>query len=224
MSYNVLIVEDDLTLLKGLTIALQGEGLLIKTESSFQKARSILGQKDFDLMILDVNLPDGDGLNLLTEIRQTHKQMAIIMLTARDLEMDIVTGLELGANDYITKPFSLAVLKARVHNQLRSKSQKGSKIYQSGNYYFDFDQSIFHVSNERIYLSKTEERLLRYLVEHRHIILKRDQIIDYLWLESNKEFVEENSLSVVIKRLRDKLGKAHPIETVYGIGYQWKEI
>ncbi|MBG9979736.1 response regulator transcription factor [Facklamia lactis] len=223
MSQNILIVEDDLTLLKGLEIALHDEGLFFQTASTLQKARVILNYTDIDLLILDVNLPDGDGLNFLTEIRKTHKQMAIIMLTARDLEIDIVTGLELGANDYITKPFSLAVLKARVHNQLRTQFQAESHIYQSRNYYFDFDQSIFQVSNEMIYLSKTEERLLRYLVEHRNSVLQRDQLIDYLWFDSNKEYIEENSLSVVIKRLRNKLGIEHSIKTVYGIGYQWKE-
>ena len=148
------------------------------------------------------------------------------MLTANDMETDIVTGLELGADDYITKPFSLAVLRARVKARIRSIEKKEFVGYQSERFCFNFQEMMYKVSGEQIELSKTEQKLLRLLIENKGIILERSVLIDRIWTDG-ADYVDENALSVVIKRLRDKIEeiptKPQYIKTVYGIGYKWEE-
>lgn len=174
------------------------------------------------LVLLDVNLPDGSGFDFLKEIKQT-QNIPVILLTVNDLETDIVTGLELGAEDYITKPFSLAILRARVNTQLRRLTENtGSQREVIDDYIFDFGQMEFYHKKEKVELSKTEQRLLKMLVENRGITLSRESLIDRIWTDG-AEYVDENALSVCIKRLRDKLGGEDYIKTVYGIGYVWRE-
>ena len=152
--------------------------------------------------------------------------MPIILLTANDMETDIVTGLELGADDYITKPFSLAVLRARVKARIRSIENKEFVGYQSERFLFNFQEMTYMVSGKQIELSKTEQKLLRLLIENKGIVLKRSVLIDRIWTDG-AEYVDENALSVAIKRLRDKIEdvptKPQIIKTVYGIGYKWEE-
>lgn len=147
------------------------------------------------------------------------------MLTANDMETDIVTGLEMGADDYITKPFSLAVLRARVATQLRRMEDKEGRPDEGwicdGNYRFHFTKMLFFHGEELVELSKSEQKLLRFLVENRGITLSRDRLLDCIW-SVDAAFVDENTLSVTVKRLRDKLGAQDKIKTVYGIGYRWE--
>ena len=222
---EILLVEDDKTLSYGLCMALSSEQIHVDTCFNLKFAKEALKKKAYDLVILDVNLPDGSGIDLLKEIR-AQSLMSVILLTANDTEMDVVTGLELGADDYIVKPFSLAILRARVQNQLRkicSQSNHQKAIYQFGELEFDFIHMIFLKNGQPIELSKTEQKLLRYLVENKGITLTRAQMIDYIW--SNELYVDENALSVTVKRLRDKIedgtSKTQYIKTIYGIGYTW---
>ena len=171
-----------------------------------------------DLVILDVNLPDGSGLDLCREIRKS-SHVPIIFLTANDMEIDIVTGLESGADDYITKPFSLAVLRARVNAVTRRRLSDGSQ-FEFGNYFFDFDNMKFLDDGVPVELSKTEQRLLKLFVQNMGQTLSRELLLQRIWSDG-AEFVEENALSVTVKRLRQKLPDA-PIRTVYGIGYVWE--
>ena len=143
----------------------------------------------------------------------------MILLTANDMETDIVTGLELGADDYITKPFSLAVLRARVNTQLKRKSMK-AQTFVSGKYSFDFDSMRFYAEGSPVELSKTEQKLLRILTDHAGSAVRRSELVDRIWTDGS-EYVDENALSVTVKRLRDKLDAAEYIRTVYGIGYMW---
>ena len=163
-----------------------------------------------------MNLPDGSALDLLREVRQG-EAVPVILLTANDLEMDVVTGLESGADDYITKPFSLAILRARVNAQLRRRV-KFSCVELDG-FRFDFERMAFWKNGEPIELSKTEQKLLRLLVENRGQTLTREQLLDRIW--DGGAFVDENALSVAVRRLRTKLGDA-PVKTVYGLGYTWE--
>lgn len=176
------------------------------------------------LIILDINLPDGNGLDYLRELKKMY-HIPVILLTANDMETDIVTGLETGADDYITKPFSLAVLRARVNARIRSREDEKLELYQSGRFQFDFQQMLYIVSGVQMELSKTEQKLLRLLIENRGMTLERSVLIDRIWTDG-AEYVDENALSVVIKRLRDKLeevpAKPRYIKTVYGIGYKWE--
>ena len=173
----------------------------------------------FDLLIFDVNLPDGSGLELLRERRQNGDVTPAILLTANDLELDEVTGLEAGADDYITKPFSLAVLRARVNAQLRRSVPVNQDRIELNGFLFDFARLEFSKGGALIDLSKTEQRLLRLLVENRGRTLPRELLLDKVW--DGGAFVDENALSVAVRRLRAKLGNA-PIKTVYGVGYTWE--
>ena len=179
------------------------------------------------LILLDINLPDGSGLDFLQSIKRDCPDCPVILLTANDTDGDIVNGLELGADDYITKPFSLSVLRARVNTQLRKaaamseKEKDNEHVYRKEPYVFDFDRMKFMVDGKEIELSKTEQKLLRILVENAGMNMRRELLLDRVWSDG-AEYVDENALSVSIKRLRDKLGAEHAIRTVYGIGYRWE--
>ena len=229
---KILIVEDDKSLAAGLCRALQSEEIEAASCGSLKEATQQLSrqqEKDqYALVLLDVNLPDGNGFDFLQEIKKKYG-IAVIMLTANDMEIDIVTGLELGADDYITKPFSLAVLRARVATQLRRVREQAETMQSAhreqviviDDYRFDFVRMEYYHGKEQVELSKTEQKLLRLFVENRGISLKRESLLDHIW-SSEAEFVDENALSVTVKRLRDKLGAQDRIKTVYGIGYRFE--
>ena len=220
---DLLIVEDDPTLGEGIRLALQAPELRPQLCRSLADAGELLSRRSFDLLILDINLPDGNGLDLLRALRR-ESEVPVILLTANDLETDIVAGLELGADDYITKPFSLAVLRARVNAQLRRSAPKASQILTVGPFAFDFEQMNFRRDGRGVELSKTEQKLLRVLVENRGHAVPRATLVDRVWTDG-ADFVEENALSVTVKRLRSKLeadpSKPEYLKTVYGIGYTW---
>lgn len=219
--HEILVVEDDIALSNGIAMALRNQQIHVVQCYSLLAARKHLEANSTGLVILDINLPDGSGLDLLRELCR-ERTVLVILLTANDTEMDIVTGLESGADDYITKPFSLAVLRARVNTQLRKLEAAG--FFQQGCYRFDFDKMQFYKNAVPIELSKTEQKLLRLLVENKGITLERGNLIDRVWTDG-AEYVDENALSVTIKRLRDKLedvpSRPAHIKTVYGIGYTW---
>ncbi len=220
---RILLVEDDAALAHGIALALSAGEREIVTAESAAAARLRRAERAFQLIILDVNLPDGSGLDLLREWRAQGDAVPVILLTANDLEMDEVIGLEAGANDYITKPFSLAVLRARVAVQLRPAQTPALQALQLGPFYFDFARMVFQRDGGEVTLSKTEQRLLHVLVENRGHAVSRETLIDRVW--GDGAYVEENALSVTVKRLRAKLedDPAHPtwLRTVYGIGYLW---
>ncbi len=244
---KILIVEDDVVLMAGLFRSLKCFENELEGCKNLREAREKLPKKRWDLIILDINLPDGDGLDFLIEIR-SGDYIPVILLTANDMETDIVTGLELGADDYITKPFRLAVLRARVNTQLRRRKmelqQREEKISERaagkaeeqfrekkekmenekklGEFSFDFERMIFKKGEMSVELSKTEQKLLRILVENEGITVARSVLIDRIWTDG-AEYVDENALSVTVKRLRDKLDAQKYIKTVYGIGYVWKK-
>lgn len=214
---KILIVEDDKSLNNGIALSLNGDDTV--EAYSIKDAYRLLDDS-IDLIILDINLPDGSGLDFCRQIRKT-SSIPIIFLTANDMEIDIVTGLESGADDYITKPFSLAVLRARVNAVLRREPGKPN-VFRAGKYLFDFDDMKFMADNKPVELSKTEQRLLRIFVQNQGNILSRDMLLDRVWYDG-AEFVEENALSVTVKRLRQKLDGI-PLKTVYGIGYIWERM
>ena len=218
---QILIVEDDTTLNSGLCKALREDGRRIVSCENIAEARDQLLLDTVSLVILDVNLPDGSGLTLLREIKTRDPKLPVILLTANDTDRDIVTGLEQGADDYITKPFSLSVLRARVNTQLRKVQHSvPDGVFSDDAYVFDFNSMAFTVDGRPVDLSKTEQRLLRILVDNASITVKRETLIDRLWSDG-AEYVDENALSVTVKRLRDKLSAQDKIKTVYGIGYSW---
>lgn len=223
MTKNILIIEDDKKLNDGIRLALGGEDYWFEQCRLLSEARALLRKIRTDLILLDVNLPDGNGIDFLREIRRS-SQVPVILITVNNMELDIVTGLDAGANDYITKPFSLMVLRARVSVWLRDLPQR-SGILSQGSYRFDFEKMTFSKDGRPVELSKTEQKLLRLLCENRGATLKRSYLIDRVW-QGETEFVDEHALTVAIKCLRDKLEddpkQPKCIKTVYGIGYSWE--
>jgi len=210
----ILLVEDDAALREGIALALRGRGEIVPC-ANLAEARASLPRAG--LLLLDVRLPDGSGLDFCREVRKTSR-CPVIFLTANDTELDEVMGLEAGGDDYITKPFSLAVLRARVDAALR-RLDASDGTYRFGELAFDFDAMRFFRGGEELTLSKTEQRLLRLLVENRGRTLPRALLLDRVW--GDAAFVDENALSVAVGRLRVKLGDPGCIRTVYGGGYAW---
>ena len=220
----ILILEDDADLAAGMEMALMSDDFSFTICSTIKVAEEKFRQQTFDLLILDVNLPDGSGFELCRKIRKSSK-VSIILLTARDMELDIVRGLECGADDYITKPFSTMVLRARIRALLRRTAPEQETDYAQGPFRFQFATMEFLKNGIPVDLSRTEQRILYLLVFHPGQILTRERLMEWVWPDGT-EYVEDNALSVGIRRLRDKLednpSKPEHIKTVYGKGYQWE--
>ncbi|UWG97633.1 response regulator transcription factor [Dehalobacter sp. DCM] len=220
---KILIIEDDMALSNGIALALQDNDFSFVQAQELCLAKKCMKEIPIDLIILDINLPDGNGLDFLRELRRS-SAVPVIILTANDMETDVVTGLELGADDYITKPFSLMILRARVHARLRKGNFAPAEIISIDCFQFAFDKMEFSKNGIPIELSKTEQKLLRILIANRGNTLTRTKLADTIWSDGT-EYVDENALSVSIKRLRDKLedkpSEPKYIKTVYGIGYTW---
>lgn len=219
---KIMIVEDDRKLNDGIVLALRENCNAFLQCRTLAEARNLLTQEEITLVLLDVNLPDGNGIDFVREVR-AYSPVPILLITVNNMELDIVTGLEAGANDYITKPFSLMVLRARVAVWLRAGIGHPDR-FSMGPFDFDFRKMEFRREGRLVELSRTEQRLLRVLCENQGATVKRSMLIDSVW-QGDGEYVDEHALTVTIKRLRDKLEKdcANPdyIRTVYGIGYTW---
>ena len=221
--YKLLIIEDDTDLREALSFSFSGDGYDITEVGSKREGLREIEKGLYDIVLLDCNLPDGTGFELCKEVR-SYSNVPIIMLTARDTELDEIQALELGVNDYLSKPFSLGVLKARMKRILQEKVETAKIVTGS----LSIDQSSCKVwkRGEEIPLSKLEYRLLLYLIENKNHILSKDQILEKIW-DSNGKYVDNNTLSVNISRLRTKIedDASNPvhIKTVHGIGYIWKE-
>ncbi|MDO4447372.1 MAG: response regulator transcription factor [Lachnospiraceae bacterium] len=223
----IFLIEDDEALAEGISFMLEKEGYETERFSACSDSRRALEQTQPDLILMDWNLPDGDGLMLCREISEKWK-IPILMITARDMEIDQVMCLESGADDYIAKPFSLAVLKARIAALLRRQGGQSEKAGQliSGQIRVDNKEMRAWKEDEELDLSLTEYRILKYFLENKNQVLLKEQILSHVW-DNGGKFVEENTLMVNIRRLRTKVEKdaSHPeyIKTVHGMGYLWEE-
>lgn len=220
---KILIIEDDEDLREGLAFSLQMDGYEIRCAGTKREGLERIRGESFDLVLLDCNLPDGSGFDLCTQIG-AGETIPVFMLTARNTEMDEVKALELGVADFMSKPFSLAVLKARIRKILNSSAPDMRLV--SGGITVDRDGCRVYRKDEEVMLSRVEYQLLLYLMENRNRVLSKEQILEHVW-DSQEKFVDENTLSVNIRRLRAKIEEdpGHParIRTVHGIGYVWKE-
>lgn len=221
---KILMIEDDLDLMEGVVFFLESEGYKLDRAVSKRESKEKLCKENYTLIIMDCNLPDGNGFELCREVRE-HSQIPILMLTARDTEMDEIKALELGVDDFMTKPFSLSVLKARIKNLCRRRDN--ISVLNSNGITIDKGKGKVFKEREEILLSAVEYKLLVYLVENREQILSKEQILDWIWDQDGK-FVDDNIVSVNIRRLRMKMEKepSSPefIKTVHGMGYIWREI
>lgn len=217
------IVEDDRALSDGIRLALREPELTFIQNTNIRQAKQTFEQEKPELMILDVNLPDGSGYEYLEWVR-ARSGIPVLMLTANDMEIDEVTGLSLGADDYMTKSFSIAVLRARIQALRRRLGEKNKNAYAGDGFSFDFEKLKFFANGQEIFLSVNEQRLLRLLVDNPGRILTREVLVDRIW--GDGEYVDENALSVTVRRLRAKLEDEEThgscIQTVYGQGYMWK--
>ncbi len=223
MAYKILVAEDDIGLNQGIRLALQREEFIFDMAYTLKETREKWRKENPDMVILDVNFPDGNGFDFLCMLRQS-SDIPVIVVTANDMETDEVTGLTLGADDYITKPFSLMALRIRVENIWKRTRNNKIQIYEEAGYMFDFGHLDFKVNGQEISLSAPEQKLLKLFVTHPGQTLPRDILVENIWT-CGMEYVDENALSVTISRLRKKLqikGKSSPVSTVYGIGYAWK--
>lgn len=223
---SVMILEDDTDLAEGIELSLQSEDLKFVICKTIADARKALGLYQFDLLIFDINLPDGSGLEFCRELKRELK-MPIALLTAKGMEMDIVKGLESGADDYITKPFSLMVLRARIRALLRRNITTSEQEFRNAVFLFRFETMEFYKNGIPLELSKTEQRILYLLVSNPNRILTRERLLEWVWPEGT-EYVEDNALSVGIRRLRDKIEDDSSIplyiKTAYGKGYIWESM
>ena len=218
---TILIIEDDKLLNEGISFALKNEGYSVLSSHNNRDAKKMLNDK-VDLILLDINLPDGDGIDICKYIRK-EMSMPIIFLTAKDTEEDIVRGFKAGGDDYITKPFSLPILKERIKAVLKRGTAQGN-IYNFKELKFDFDKLSLTKNDLEIPITKIEVKLLELFIENKGKVLTRTQILEKIW-DIDGDFIDENTVSVNIRRLRTKIedDPSNPIfiKTVFGIGYIW---
>lgn len=222
---KILIIEDDQGLNRGISFALLQEGYETILAENKETGWKLFRSKQPDAVLLDLNLPDGDGIELCRLIR-SESEVPVLMITARDLELDEIMGLESGADDYITKPFSISVLKIRLEKALKKYKQKSSQKppkteLLSGSVRLNPNNARVYLDGKELELSLTEFRLLQYFLENKNQVLLKEQILQRIW-DNDADFIEENTLSVNISRLRRKIGGSS-IKTIYGMGYLWEE-
>ncbi|WP_086347411.1 response regulator transcription factor [Candidatus Enterococcus clewellii] len=221
---KILLIEDDEHLRRGISFTLEQEGYTLISHDRISGALAILKEEQPSLIILDVNLPDGNGLELCRDIRKV-SQTPLFFLTALDMEMDVVAGLSVGGDDYITKPFSLAILKAKVAAVFRREESYTQKIIAPP-FTLNVERNCLLKNEIEILLSATEYRIVSYFIKNRGIVLEKEQILSVLWDEQGK-FIDENTLSVNIRRIRLKIEddpqQPRYIKTVRGVGYIWEK-
>lgn len=218
---QIFLVEDDMAITKNLTRLLCAEGFKVTHAPTQQEAFSMLEKQKFDLGLVDISLPDGNGFTVCTEIKAI-QNIPVIFLTASGDEASVVTGLNMGGDDYITKPFRPRELMARIQAALR-KSGQASTSFEICGLYVDTASGIVRKKGREIFLSALEYRLLLMFINNPKTIITRDRLLNELW-DAAGEFVNNNTLTVYIKRLREKIEKdpAKPeiILTVHGTGYR----
>ncbi len=238
MDNNILIIEDDDDLRDGLLFSFSGDGDRAAGAATKEEGLREIRRGIYDIVLLDCNLPDGTGFELCREVRR-ESAVPIIMLTARNTELDEIRALDLGVDDYISKPFSLGVLKARMNRILRERAKRENggqagadggrrELFRlvSGDISVDQNTCKVYKGQEEVSFSRQEYRLLVYLLENKNHVLSKEQILSRVW-DSDGRFVDPNTVSVNISRLRTKIeddpSSPRRIRTVHGIGYIWKD-
>ena len=225
---RLFLLEDDLSLINGLSFALKKQGYEIVVARTTLEADTLWADGTYDLVILDVSLPDGSGFDFCKKIRQTSK-VPIMFLTAADEETDIIMGLDIGGDDYITKPFKLAVFLSRINALLRRSENFNTAVTElsSGGISVQLLKGEVYKKGEPVELTASEYKLLCLFMENPDQILSSEQILSRLW-DYNESYIDNNSLTVYIRRLRTKIednpGEPKRIVTVRGMGYKWNAV
>lgn len=228
---KILLLEDDVSLIDGLIYSLKKNGFDVEVARTVCEAIKYLAEiSQYDLLILDVTLPDGTGFEVCEKVRKQNQQIPIIFLTASDEEVNIIRGLDSGGDDYVTKPFKLGELCSRIRALLRragvSNGEKSASI-ECGDITIDLLGNRVSMKGRILDLTSAEYRLLCLLVRNANRVITRDIILNELW-DDTGNFVDDNTLSVYVRRLREKVeaDPSHPehLITIRGFGYQWKEV
>ncbi len=220
---KILVVEDDTLLNKTLCYNLTLSGHTVDAALSVVSAQGLFEKQEYDLIVLDINLPDGNGFDLCREIKARQENAAIIFLTANDMESDMIKGFELGADDYVTKPFPISVFQKKVAALFnRITKQTGDDFYDDGNLFIDFSGMAATLAGNSIMFTPMEYRMLKVLVKNPQIVLTRQALLEKLW-DIDENFVDEHALTSNISRIRGKIetNGSQYIKTVYGMGYMW---
>lgn len=227
---KILLLEDDVSLIDGLVYSLERNGFSLDVVRTVKDAENYLSQHEYDLLLLDVTLPDGTGFEVCEHVRKIGSDVPIIFLTAADEEINVIRGLDSGGDDYITKPFKLGELCSRIKALLRRagmKTKKDTSVLHAGDITIDLLSSRVLFKNKTLDLTAAEYRLLCLLIRNVNMVVTRNMILDELW-DGSGNFVDDNTLSVYIRRLREKVEKdpSHPehLMTVRGFGYRWNEV
>lgn len=218
MKNTILLVEDDVHLHDGLMEVLTGEGYSLDSAVTATDANAKIKAQAYSLVILDVSLPDGNGFELCTKWRETGIKTPILFLTAKDEEYHIVRGLDVGGDDYITKPFRLLELLSRIRALIRRNRQI---VYDHDGLNIDLEKFNVIKDGNPIYLTSTEFQLLSLFITSAGKVIDRNSLLQNIWDDAGT-FIEDNTLSVHISRLRDKIGAQH-IKTIRGTGYRWED-
>lgn len=218
MPTRILIIEDDEFIREGLSVLLKKEEYDVDTAESIAKAELCLQNTKYNLITLDNLLPDGTGMDFCIKLRKSGLEVPILFLTACDDEIQIVQGLDAGADDYVTKPFRLRELLSRIKALLRRNS---SAAVLSRDILVDYANMTIRRNGENIFITPTEFQILSMLMKNSGVIVTRDTLLRNIW-DNDESFIDDNTLSVHISRLREKIG-AERIVTVRGIGYRWEE-
>lgn len=221
---RILIVEDDRLLNKTLAYNLASDGYSVTSASNAKTASQLLAAADYDLVLLDVNLPDGDGYDLCRLIKPARPDTIIIFLTADDQESDQLRGYEAGAVDYITKPFSINALQRKISAMfaMLEHHKPANDIYDDGTLFLDFSEQTALLNGKPVSLSPMEYKMLYQFCKNPKLVLTRQRLLEKLW-DTDERFVDEHTLTASISRIRRKIesdGNTY-IKTIYGIGYQW---
>ncbi|MFD3158760.1 response regulator transcription factor (plasmid) [Haloimpatiens sp. FM7330] len=220
---KILVVEDDVLLNKTLSYNLRAEGYEVDSVLTVADTKKYIDKKEYKLIILDVNLPDGNGFDLCKEIKLINENAAVIFLTANDMESDMIKGFELGADDYVTKPFPISVFEKKVKALFnRIEKQVDNDCYDDGQLRIDFSQIKSTLNGKEIEFTPLEYRTLKVFVKNPKIVLTRQILLEKLW-DIERNFVDNHTLTTVVSRIRNKIevGKHQYIKTVYGMGYMW---
>lgn len=221
---KLLIVEDDKSMREGLCFAFEKEGYHVSAAGSVRELEQILcGESDFAVLILDCNLPDGDGFSICQKLKREGVPFPIVLLTARDMEDEMIEGFEAGADDYVTKPFFLEVFKLRIKALIKRREEKNRIC--SHHIELDTDRHRVVYKDEEISLTNLEYELLELLLKNKNKVMTHEMIWELIW-GTKEKYVDDTSISMLVSRLRSKLSKTGLegyLKTVYGIGYFWED-
>lgn len=224
---RLLLLEDDYSLIYGLSFSFKKQGFNADIARTISEALDLWAKNEYELLILDVSLPDGSGFEFCRKVRE-NSDVPIIFLTASDEETSVIMGLDIGGDDYITKPFRLSILISRINALLRRtetyKYKYNSQEVESNGIKIHLLEGIAYKNENALDLTSGEYKLLCFLMENPNIILSKDQILEKLW-DINGNYIDNNSVTVYIRRLRVKIedNPSHPkmIQTIRGLGYKW---